>query len=183
MMRYSKALALALSSTSLIACGGAGTGAAEAEAPSDRDSYGAPVESSDESDAPPPGENAPAAEPAPTASTTGNDGSGAGAGNASRTPEQISAFVAEHRGEVRPCVSKEQKSDPTLGGDVVFRIVLTPSGKVRELTVNREQTTFPSETAITCVADIVRAWQFPASSDNMDTVVDYPFTFNAKKPK
>lgn len=171
--------AFAMSGTIALGCGGGATTTSDAAAPSDRDSYGAPVEESEESDAPPPSDAEPPTEPARTEPAA----TGSGDSSASRTPEQISAFVAEHRGEVRPCISKEQKNDPTLGGDVVLRLVLTPSGKVRELSVNRNETTLPSETAITCVADIVRTWQFPASSDNMDTVVNYPFTFNAKKPK
>ncbi len=168
-----------LCGTALLGCGGGTAAGGDAETPSDRDSYGAPAEPSEESNAPAPAEEEPTPESAPAETAPSSDGAASG----SRTPEQISAFVAEHRGEVRPCVSKEQKNDPTLGGDVVLRLVLTPSGKVRELTVNRTETTLPSETAITCVSDIVRTWQFPASSDNMDTVVNYPFTFNAKKPK
>lgn len=169
-----------VASVTLVGCGGGTTSGAEPEAPTDNDSYGPsdpPTEESTEETT----ANDATAEGHPK--TANESGSTPAAGSSTRTPEMISAFVAEHRGEVRPCVSKEQKSDPTLGGDIVFKLVLTPSGKVRSLEVNRGETTLPSETAITCVADIVRGWQFPASSDDMDTVVNYPFTFNAKKPK
>jgi hypothetical protein len=155
----------------LVACGGA-TQNATPEAPSTPASPEAPPAETKPPEASPSASAEPAAGDAPEATPA------AGGGPETRTMEVIKAAVKAHRKEARDCYEKGLKQVPGLRGDLVVHFVLKPSGKIKQIELNRERSTITEPSVVSCVIDVVSAIQFPESSRGMETTANYPFNFN-----
>ena len=151
----------------LAACGGA-TQNATPEAPSTPAPSETPAAETKPPEASPSASAGDAAEATPAA----------GGDPDTRTMEVIAATVKAHRKEARDCYEKGLKQVPGLKGDLVVHFVLKPSGKIKQIELNRERSTITEASVVTCVIDVVSAIEFPKSSRGMETTVNYPFNFN-----
>jgi hypothetical protein len=83
------------------------------------------------------------------------------------------AVLMRHRG-LRTCYERALLTEgPGLGGEVVFRLTVQPSGKMGRVEVVSR--TLESDAAIRCLTERLRALRLPAS-DSV-TVVTYPLRF------
>ena len=93
--------------------------------------------------------------------------------------DAIRRVMKQHIGEVKRCYEAELEKDKNLAGKVMVRFVIGTDGKVPESGI--ESTTLKSPAAEKCIADAVRAWEFPKPSGGT-VAVSYPFVFASAEP-
>jgi hypothetical protein len=87
--------------------------------------------------------------------------------------EIIRRVVRRHLNEVRFCYEKELQPRVDYRGQTRAVFVIAPSGEVVSASADFSE----SDSAIgPCVANAIRRWKFPASSQG-SSVVTYPFVF------
>ena len=93
------------------------------------------------------------------------------------SPEAIRRVVLRNLGQVTHCYEQGLASNPMLGGRVVVRFVITPTGAVGASGVASSSVANPNVGA--CIANAVRRWQFPAPEGGGTVSVSYPFNLQA----
>lgn len=91
--------------------------------------------------------------------------------------ELVRRVVRQHLAEVRFCYQRELERRADLGGRVVARFVISPTGQV--VSSGIEQSTLGDGVVESCVAQAVRRWTFPAPVGGGIVVVSYPFVLRA----
>ncbi len=95
---------------------------------------------------------------------------------------QLASRIARLRGRFRNCYSRALQTDPGLNGRVAFRIEVSPSGKVKSVSVDREQT---SESLLkgqltTCLLSAIRSADF--GSTGRSTPVTFSLPMEIRSP-
>jgi TonB family protein len=85
--------------------------------------------------------------------------------------EIIRRVVRQHRNEVRFCYERALLMHAELTGRVVIQFTIAGSGRVLGSAVS--ESSLGHRDAETCIADAVRRWEFPSSSQT--SIVSYPF--------
>ena len=70
----------------------------------------------------------------------------------------ISAVVKQNQGRVRSCYERELKRDPTLGGRVDFKFVITPQGNTTEVKITASKIKNPF--VMECMRGVIGSMQF-----------------------
>lgn len=119
------------------------------------------------------------APPAPPADVAplGLTGVGSASDTASATldPAGISRVVRANVNRVRACFERGLRENPDLGGRVMMRFTIAPTGAVTEATASP---TLADPTALRCMEAAVREFTFPADPAREPVTVNYPFIFN-----
>lgn len=101
---------------------------------------------------------------------------GAGTDDAAAAQGLDKNVIRQHIRSVLPsiedCYEQELLNDPTLEGRVVVNFLIAPSGVVEEASAEGI-----NEKVASCVADVVKAIQFPKTTNEGYVQVSYPFTF------
>ncbi|WP_146156085.1 AgmX/PglI C-terminal domain-containing protein, partial [Enhygromyxa salina] len=85
----------------------------------------------------------------------------------------VRRIVRAHINEVRSCYNAGLSKDPSLGGMLAIKFVVTSRGEVASSIV--QESTIESATVSKCVAKAVKRWKFPKPPDAGNVVVTYPF--------
>jgi TonB family protein len=113
-------------------------------------------------------------------STGGYAKEGSEAGGAvvkgSLSKDIIRDVIVKHIGEVKNCYEPELDKNKDLAGKVMTHFIIGTEGKVTESKI--EQTTLRNEKVEKCIAEAIRAWQFPKPQGGVVTVT-YPFVLAA----
>jgi TonB family protein len=91
--------------------------------------------------------------------------------------ETIKRVIGRHLNEVKFCYHKALARDPSLGGKVVVRFVISPTGTVQTAAV--DSSTMADPEVESCVVRSVRRWRFPQPEGGGIVVVTYPFLFRS----
>jgi TonB family protein len=91
--------------------------------------------------------------------------------------EIIRRVVRQHRNEIRYCYEKSLVKDPSLGGKVDVKFVISATGSVASAVV--AQSTVGDKDVEGCIAKKVRRWVFPAPKGGGVVIVRYPFVFTS----
>lgn len=89
--------------------------------------------------------------------------------------EQIQAVVDRNQGQAVYCYEKGIQSNPGLGGRVMVKFVVSPSGAVSSASV--ASSSMGSSSVESCIVNKLRAWRFPRPKGNVAVRVNYPFNF------
>ncbi|MBK7585264.1 MAG: AgmX/PglI C-terminal domain-containing protein [Myxococcales bacterium] len=89
-----------------------------------------------------------------------------------RGVSDISTTFTRARKQFKQCYEEEKKTRPTLKVKLGIKIVIEPSGAVREVS---DVSTAPDPALYACVATAVRGLRFPAA--NSESVVQLPLSF------
>lgn len=107
-------------------------------------------------------------------------------GNVVNTPEKIKItknlskqdveqIIALHIGELEKCYQTALLNDLSLKGEAVLRVVTDSKGKVKSVKLTSAD--FTAESLKECIIKIVNQWQFPATADGKDGIVEYLLIF------
>jgi hypothetical protein len=76
------------------------------------------------------------------------------------TRQQITDVVLSYQGAFGPCLDRAEGLPPRF--EIRVSVEVVPSGEVNSAQVTTDETI--PKSATTCMADVVRGWQFPSSS-------------------
>jgi len=107
-------------------------------------------------------------------------------GNVVNTPEKlkitknlskqdVEQIIAPHIGELEKCYQTALLNNPGLKGEAVLRIVIDSNGKVKSVVLTSSD--FTNEDLKECIIKIVKQWQFNATTDGKDGIVEYYLIF------
>lgn len=88
-------------------------------------------------------------------------------------PAEISRVIRTRSNVVRACFERGVRDDPNLGGRVMMRITIQPSGAVSDVVSSSTL----SASVLRCMEDAVRGTTFPADEHREPVTVSYPFIF------
>jgi hypothetical protein len=89
----------------------------------------------------------------------------------------IRRYIRRQIARIRYCYEKQLKTKPGLSGKVTVRFVLGDQGKVIEATASG----LGNAAVETCVAEVIRSIEFPATRSGGQVVINYPFLFQPGK--
>jgi len=92
----------------------------------------------------------------------------------SLSSEVVRRVVRRNLGQVRACHEMGLRQNPSSSGRVTVRFVVGADGTVAASDV--AASTMPDPQVASCVASVVRRWQFPAPEGGGAVTVSYPFT-------
>lgn len=101
----------------------------------------------------------------------------AGVAGKPRDVETMQKIVQTYRGCVRRCYEAVQKEIPGLKGDLTMSLVITPKGKVKEATLNKDRSTLFTPKIVDCAADTLKKLEFGEHPKGMESKLNYPFNF------
>lgn len=101
----------------------------------------------------------------------------AGVAGKPRDLETMQKIVQSYRGCVRRCYETVQKEIPGLKGDLTITLVITPKGKVKEATLNKDRSTLFTPKIVDCAADTLKKLEFGEHPKGMESKLNYPFNF------
>ncbi|MFO0609531.1 MAG: TonB family protein [Polyangiales bacterium] len=90
--------------------------------------------------------------------------------------EVVRRVVRRNLGQVRACHEMGLRQNPSSSGRVTVRFVVGADGSVAASDV--AASTMPDPQVASCVASVVRRWQFPAPDGGGAVTVSYPFTLS-----
>ena len=90
--------------------------------------------------------------------------------------EIIQRVVRQHRREVRDCYSEVLERDPDLGGRVIVRFTIDPSGTVASAGI--QESDLDNDDVEDCLLRRIERWRFPEPSTPGLVHVTYPFIFS-----
>jgi Ca-activated chloride channel family protein len=85
----------------------------------------------------------------------------------------IKRYVKRHLEKITYCYEKELLAKPTLDGTVVAQFLVGADGKVLSSTASGVD-----EKVASCIADVIKAIDFPAATGGIKVEVNYPFTLH-----
>jgi hypothetical protein len=91
------------------------------------------------------------------------------------TREIIQRVIRSHLHEIRYCYERELAKDKSLGGKVVVKFTILPSGRVHE--AGKKFSNMHNEDVVECMLSRVQRWQFPKPKKGVPVLVSYPFLF------
>lgn len=89
--------------------------------------------------------------------------------------DQIIAVIERNKGQAVYCYEKGIQSNPNLGGRVMIKFLVGPSGSVSSASV--ASSSMGSSSVESCIVNKLRAWRFPRPKGNVAVKVNYPFNF------
>ncbi len=92
--------------------------------------------------------------------------------------ETLRAYIQQRHGELRHCLELGMLGSVKLNGRVRVGFLIAPNGAVLQARVEESALHQPETEA--CIADRIRAWQFPPSPSGLPTHVRHGFVFNTK---
>ncbi len=95
----------------------------------------------------------------------------------SLSKEIIQRVIRRRRNSVRYCYEKALKSNPTLQGKLVLKLIILATGRV---TAKIGEDTLKDGKVAECVAKQAARWRFPKPAGGGTVVVSYPFMFSPK---
>ncbi|MCA9647224.1 MAG: AgmX/PglI C-terminal domain-containing protein [Polyangiaceae bacterium] len=101
----------------------------------------------------------------------------AGVAGKPRDIETMQKIVQTYRGCVRRCYEAVQKEIPGLKGDLTMSLVITPKGKVKEATMNKDRSTLFTPKIVDCAANTLKKLEFGEHPKGMESKLNYPFNF------
>ena len=87
----------------------------------------------------------------------------------------IRDVVRSHRAEVSACYEHEALENPSLGGRLKIKFIISASGDVSEIEVVSSELQSPALER--CVIELVRTWVFPRPKGDGEVPVTYPLSF------
>jgi hypothetical protein len=94
----------------------------------------------------------------------------------SHDKQTLAPLILRHAAEVRRCYEAHGlPGNPALGGRVVFRWLISETGRVAWSGV--QESSLGSEAVEACIGESLCNWTFPPTDGGGTTVVDFPFTF------
>ena len=85
------------------------------------------------------------------------------------------SVVLANKPSIVRCVNEQKTRDPNLHGTLVMHWVIQTSGKTAACNAVTDQ--FKSSYMATCLAGLVKSWNFPKHKYQPGEPVDFPFTF------
>jgi hypothetical protein len=85
----------------------------------------------------------------------------------------VRRYIRRHLNEIGYCYEKQLLAHPDLGGEILVKFLISPSGAVQ----SAEGTGFDHEVA-SCLAGVIQSIEFPKPGDGGGVQVNYPFTFH-----
>jgi TonB family protein len=116
------------------------------------------------------------------AATPGASPAVAGSSNltGSLDKEIIRRIIRRHINEVKHCYEEELTSRPVLGGRILVRFTIGPSGQVTASEL--ESSTMDNPSVEACTVAALRRWEFPKPLGGGNVVVTYPFVLTPGNP-
>lgn len=94
------------------------------------------------------------------------------------TDDEIVKTVQGKMAEVQACLGEAVKEKADVTGVAELGIVVSPAGKVIEVSILKSSTQAPKLDA--CIVAKVKTWPFPKPHGNGEAAFRYPFKFNVK---
>lgn len=92
--------------------------------------------------------------------------------------DQVRQEIQKHRGEIRTCYERALLSNPKLAGRINYGWNISPKGPVVSAQVEKSEA--KSAALESCILEVIRSMNFPASPNGKPTAVHYPFIFQAQ---
>jgi len=89
----------------------------------------------------------------------------------------VRRYVRRHIREVRYCYSKVLQASSNVGGRLVTRFVIDPTGRV--IISQMERSTVGNREVEQCIVAAIRRWRFPKPNNGGTVIVTYPFVLRA----
>ena len=91
----------------------------------------------------------------------------------------VRRYIQSKMNQIRWCYQQAVQRNPNLAGQVVYRWVITPTGKV--IGVKVASTSLNSNEVEKCIASRIATWRFPSPRGGGTVKVKYPFIFRVTK--
>lgn len=85
----------------------------------------------------------------------------------------VRRYIRRHLNEIGYCYEKQLLAHPDLGGEILVKFLISPSGAVQ----SASGTGFDHEVA-SCLAGVIGSIEFPKPGDGAGVQVNYPFSFH-----
>jgi hypothetical protein len=85
----------------------------------------------------------------------------------------VRRYIRRHLNEIGYCYEKQLLAHPDLGGEILVKFLISPSGAVQSAT----GTGFDHEVA-SCLSGVIGSIEFPKPGDGAGVQVNYPFSFH-----
>ncbi|NDD90531.1 TonB family protein [bacterium] len=92
--------------------------------------------------------------------------------------ETVRRITMSYRGKLRACYERAQLSQPRLAGQVVIHYEISGKGAVLTASIKASDTN--SSMLDSCLLEMVRQMMFPEAPSGANTLVSFPFTFEAR---
>ncbi len=102
------------------------------------------------------------------------------AGCAGRVSAQFDVHIRPHAEKISLCYIGALRKDPAAAGEIELSVTVDGSGAV--IAADLVKNTFPTDEVGHCVAAVIRAIVFPASSQNKTVTFSYPIVFTQEAP-
>ncbi len=101
-------------------------------------------------------------------------------GCAGRVSAQFDVHIRPHAEKISLCYLRALQKDPNAAGEIELSVTVDGNGKV--IAADLVKNTFPTDEVGHCVAEVIRAIAFPASSQNKTVTFSYPVVFLQEDP-
>ncbi|NOZ01376.1 MAG: AgmX/PglI C-terminal domain-containing protein [Deltaproteobacteria bacterium] len=91
----------------------------------------------------------------------------------------VRRYIQSKMNQIRWCYQQEVQRNPNLAGQVVYKWVITPTGKV--IGVKVADSSLHSPAVEKCIASRIATWRFPSPRGGGTVKVKYPFIFRVTK--
>jgi len=85
----------------------------------------------------------------------------------------IRRYIRRHINEISYCYEKQLLAHPDLGGEILVKFLISPSGAVQ----SASGTGFDSQVS-SCLSSVIQSIEFPKPGDGGGVQVNYPFSFH-----
>ena len=94
-----------------------------------------------------------------------------------RCLENISAQIAERRGDARACYDTARKRDPKLAGKVIINFAIDSEGGVGETSQGMQDEQIEDPELVACVSEVIKTVRFAQSPAGKTTRAYHRFEF------
>ncbi|MBL6975689.1 MAG: TonB family protein [Deltaproteobacteria bacterium] len=91
----------------------------------------------------------------------------------------VRRYIQSKMNQIRWCYQQEVQRNPNVAGQVVYKWVITPTGKV--IGVKVASSSLKSPAVEKCIASRIATWRFPSPRGGGTVKVTYPFIFRVTK--
>ncbi|NUQ80307.1 MAG: AgmX/PglI C-terminal domain-containing protein [Bacteroidetes bacterium] len=96
-------------------------------------------------------------------------------GSSSRGVDELTSVIDEHSRAITACYEQEKVKDPSLRGQIVVELRISPDGRVVGPRI--ASSTMKNANVERCILNKVRLWQFSTVTDKQPQVLNIPYVF------
>lgn len=96
-------------------------------------------------------------------------------GSSSRGVDELTGVIDEHSRAITACYEQEKVKDPSLRGQIVVELRISPDGRVVGPRI--ASSTMKNANVERCILNKVRLWQFSTVTDKQPQVLNIPYVF------